>query len=96
MYIISLRPIYAYSVINDFRVNETDNLTIVIRYVPQDWFELGLRISAVTFALCAFYLVRDWRRGRGDWWALWLEERVRSILRYLKRGISMRDTYRFS
>ena len=62
-----------------FRIRATGNLTIVIRYVPQDWFELGLRISATTFALCVFYLVWNWRRGRGDRWALWLERRLRVV-----------------
>lgn len=56
-------PVPAYGVINGFWINETDDLTIVIRYVPQDWFELGLRVSATAFALCAFYPVWDWRRG---------------------------------
>jgi len=68
-----VRSIPVYGVINGFWINETGNLTIVIRYVPQDWFELGLKISATAFALCIFYLLWDWRRGRGDRWALWLE-----------------------
>ncbi len=79
-----------YGVINGFWINETGNLTIAIRYVPQDWFELGLKISATTFALCVFYLVWDWRRGRGDRWALRLERQAKSIPRYLERSISMR------
>jgi len=29
--------------------------TIIIGYVPQDWFELGLKIPASTFALCILY-----------------------------------------
>ncbi len=91
-----VRSIPVYGVINGFWINETGNLTIVIRYVPQDWFELGLKISFITFVSCVLYLVWDWRKSRGDKWARWLEERVRSIPRYLKRGISMRDTYRFS
>ncbi len=55
-----------YGLINSFQITATGNLTIVIRYVPQHWFELGLRISATTFALCIFYLIWDWRRGIGD------------------------------
>ncbi|WP_131159600.1 hypothetical protein [Aeropyrum pernix] len=67
-----VRSVPVYGVINGF-------LTIVIRYVPQDWFELGLRISAATFALCVFYLVWDRSRGKGDRWAVWLEERVKRL-----------------
>ena len=52
-----VRSVPVYGVINGFWINETGNLTVVIRYVPQDWFELGLKISAATFALCVFYLV---------------------------------------
>jgi len=36
-------------VINGFWINETGNLEIIIRYTPQDWFELGLKISGLTF-----------------------------------------------
>ena len=57
-----------YSVINGFWINESGNLTIVIRYVPQDWFELGLKISATTFVLCIFYLIYDWRKNKNDKW----------------------------
>jgi len=78
------RSIPVYGVINGFWINETGNLTIVIRYVPQDWFELGLKISTTTFTLCIFYLIWDWRRGKGDKWAVWLEKHVKSIPRYLK------------
>jgi len=53
-----VRSIPIYSVINGFWINETGNLTIVIRYPPQDWFELGLKISALTFIGYLFY---DWR-----------------------------------
>lgn len=81
-----VRSVPVYGVINGFRINEIGNLTIVIRYVPQDWFELGLKISAITFALCIFYLVWNWRRGRGDRWALWLEERLRAVSRRF-RGV---------
>jgi len=49
-------------VINDFWINETGDLEVVIRYKPQDWFELGLGISAATFIGCISYLLYDWRR----------------------------------
>ena len=75
-----VRSIPVYGVINGFWINETGNLTIIIRYVPQDWFELGLKISATTFTLCIFYLIWDWRRSRGDRWALGLEKVFRRAL----------------
>ena len=80
-----VRSIPVYGVVNGFWINETGNLTVVIRYVPQDWFELGLKISATTFALCVFYLVWDWRRGRGDRWAVWLGRVFGSVFRRVRR-----------
>jgi len=75
-----VRSIPVYYAINGFWINATGDLTIVIRYVPQDWFELGLKISATTFTLCIFYLIWDWRRSRGDRWALGLEKVFRRAL----------------
>ena len=80
-----VRTISIYGVINGFWINETGNLTIVIRHVPQDWFELGLKISATTFALCVFYLVWDWRRGRGDRWAVGLGSAVEKLSEGVRR-----------
>ena len=80
-----VRSVPVYGVINGFWINATGNLTIVIRYVPQDWFELGLKISSSTFALCILYLVWDWRRSRGDRWALWVEERFRNVFKSIKK-----------
>jgi hypothetical protein len=77
----NVRSIPVYSAINGFWINATGNLTVVIRYVPQDWFEQGLKISAATLVLCVFYLFWDWRRSRGDGWALWLEEKFRVLLK---------------
>lgn len=62
-------------------------LTIIIRYVPQDWCELGLKISVTTFALCVFYLVWNWRKRHSDGWALWIEEKSRGELRSLRKVI---------
>ncbi|RLG88900.1 MAG: hypothetical protein DRO18_00500 [Thermoprotei archaeon] len=81
-----IKSIPVYGVVNGFWIDVTGNLTIVIRYVPQDLFELGLKISATTFALYIFYLIWDWRRSRGDKWALWLEERLRAVGRRF-RGV---------
>ena len=74
-----VRSIPLYSVINGFWINETGNLTIVIRYVPQDWFELGLKISALTFIACIGYLFYDWRKSKGDRWAKKLGKRLKAI-----------------
>lgn len=55
-----VRSIPVYGVINGFRINDVGTLLllfIIIRYVPQDWFKLGLKISAITFALYFFYFV---------------------------------------
>jgi len=41
-------------VINGFWINQTGDLEIVIRYKPQDRFEIGLVISGSTFVLCIF------------------------------------------
>jgi len=75
-----IKSVPLYSVINGFWINATGDLTIVIRYVPQDWFELGLKISATTFILCIFYLIWDWRRSRGDRWTVGLEKVFRRAL----------------
>ena len=76
-----VKSIPLYSVINGFWIDETGRLTIEIRYLPQDWFELGIIISASTFTLSIFYLVWDWRRDRGDLWALKLESIFRRMVR---------------
>ena len=76
-----VKSIPLYSVINGFWINETGNLTIIIRYTPQDWFELGLKISALTFISCIGYLFYDWRREKGDRWAKEIERKVKEWLR---------------
>jgi len=78
----SIKSISVYGVINGFWINETGNLTIVIRYVPQDWFELGLKVSAATFTACTFYLVWDWRRDKGDRRVSLLEKSVRRMFNH--------------
>ena len=60
-----VKSVPLYSVINGFWINTTgENLEIVIRYKPQDWFEMGLGISGLTFVFCIFYLFYDWRKGK--------------------------------
>jgi hypothetical protein len=46
------KPGPLYSGINSFQINHTGNLDIVIRYKPQDWFEIGLIISGLTLFFC--------------------------------------------
>ena len=65
--------------VNDFQINETVNLEIVIRYTPQDWFEIGLMISATTFIGCIGYLFYNWRREKGNHG----QESFTAILKYL-------------
>ena len=83
-----VKSIPLYSVINGFWINETGNLEIVIRYKPQDWFETGLVISTTTFIGCIGYLFYDWRREKGDRWAVKIEESVKVLWRRLRRGTS--------
>lgn len=50
-----------YGVINGFYINETGDLKIIIRYKPQDWFNIGLVISIITFLGCIVFLFYDWK-----------------------------------
>ena len=60
----TVKSIPLYSVINGFWIDESGDLEIVIRYKPQDWFEMGLAISALTFIGYIGYLFYDWRRNK--------------------------------
>jgi len=84
-----IKPVPIYGVVNGFWINEAGNLTVVIRYIPQGWFEFGLKISGSIFVLSIFYLVWDWRRGRGDRWALMIERIFKKypskMMSYLRR-----------
>ena len=82
-----VKPVPLYGVINGFWINTTgDNLEIVIRYTPQDWFEIGLVISGLTFASSLFYLFYDWRRSKKDKWALALEKKISKIIGGIKHA----------
>jgi len=81
-----VKSVPLYSVINGFWINETGNLEIVIRYKPQDWFEMGLGISVMTFAGCVAYLFYDWRREKGDKWAGKAEKRLETVSGILRGG----------
>jgi len=52
-----VRPVPVYGVVSGFWIDGAGSLTVVIRCVPWDWFDLVLRVSAAAFALCVFYLV---------------------------------------
>jgi len=61
------KPVPLYGVINGFWINTTgENLEIVIRYKPQDYFEFGLVISGTTLTACIGYLIYDWKRDFFD------------------------------
>ena len=53
-----------YSAFNGFQINQTGNLDVVVSFSPQYWHQVGLVISAVTFAFCIFYIIYDWRRKK--------------------------------
>ena len=82
-----VKSIPLYSVINGFWIEETGDLDVVIRYKPQDWFEIGLVISGTTFALCIFYLFYDWRRIKGDKWAKNWERNIEKRKEKIKNKI---------
>lgn len=60
----TVKSIPLYSVMNGFWIDETGELEIAVRYKPQDWFEIGLLISALTFIGCFGYLFYDWRKSK--------------------------------
>jgi len=75
-----VRPILVDGLINGFWINEVGDLTIELRYVPQERFELGLKISLPAFVITVSYLVWGWRREKGDMWAIRVEKLVKSAL----------------
>ncbi|MCD6457788.1 MAG: LamG domain-containing protein, partial [Thermoproteales archaeon] len=77
-------PVPTYGVINGFWINQTGKLEIVLRYIPQDWFENGLTISLTTFILNLFYVFYNWRKERGDRWTKRLEEAFKRTSKTIK------------
>lgn len=60
-YIISIKPVPLYSIINGFWINETGDIKIEVKYTPQGWFEFGLIISIFALIFCLgniFYDIR--------------------------------------
>ncbi|MEM3526636.1 MAG: hypothetical protein QXV37_04400 [Candidatus Jordarchaeaceae archaeon] len=87
-----VKPLPLYGVINGFWINTTgENLQVIIRYTPQDWFEIGLVISGLTFASCILYLFYDWRRSKGDRWVKKLEGRLKTRLTSQRDDASVRS-----
>lgn len=76
----NVKSIPLYSVINGFWINETGNLEIAIKYLPQDQFDLGLKISVTTFIASIGYIFIDWRRDKGDEWIKRLERRFKKAI----------------
>jgi hypothetical protein len=60
----SYNSIPLYGVINGFEINQTGNSEIVLRYTRQEWFEIGLIISAITLTFCIAFLFYDWKKNR--------------------------------
>lgn len=81
-----VKSIPLYSVINGFWIDETGDLEIEIRYKPQEWFELGLWISGITFIFCIGFLFYDWRRGGGDKWTLRFGARAHNAGSVVNKG----------
>ncbi|MCD4665497.1 MAG: energy-coupling factor transporter transmembrane protein EcfT [Bacteroidales bacterium] len=57
------QPVPLYSIINGFWINKTGDLEIVLRYKPQDWFEIGSIISITALIGCVGYLLYDWKKN---------------------------------
>jgi len=53
-----------FGLFNGFVINEVGDLTIVIKYLPQDLFNVGLGISIMTFTLSIFSIIYEWGRSR--------------------------------
>jgi len=85
----TVKSIPLYSVINGFWINETGNLEIIIRYTPQDWFE---RLNNLCYNLHRLhsYPFYDWRREKGDGWALRVQKKVEKTLTRLKQKVKVR------
>uniref|UniRef100_A0A832FWB9 Uncharacterized protein n=1 Tax=Ignisphaera aggregans TaxID=334771 RepID=A0A832FWB9_9CREN len=53
--VVSSLPVYG--VINGFWIDAIGNLTVVIRYIPQNLFEIGIKITATSLAMCLLCLM---------------------------------------
>jgi hypothetical protein len=62
------------------------NFVVTLYFWPQSLFYLGLFISGMTLLGCVGYLVWDWRREKGDKWAMRVEERIHNTGIMVSRG----------
>jgi len=53
---LELDPINAYSIVNAFRINKTGTFNLTIRFVGQQYADLGLKISGATFTITLILL----------------------------------------
>ena len=53
-----------YGVLNAFQIKNTGDLNIVLDFVPQFWYQIGLLISGLTFSFCIIYIIYEWRRDK--------------------------------
>ena len=53
-----------YGVLNAFQIKNTGDLKIVLNFVPQYWYQIGLLMSGLTFAFCIIYIIYEWRRDK--------------------------------
>jgi len=60
--VIKSMPLYG--TINSFHIEETGNFDVVLTFVPQEGYNIGLLISGATFVFSISYIIYDWRRNR--------------------------------
>ena len=58
--VVSSLPVYG--AINGFWIDTIGNLTVVIRYIPQNLFEIGTKITTTSLAMCLLCLALPWIR----------------------------------
>ena len=51
-----------YGVLNAFQIKNTGDLNIILNFVPQYWYQIGLLMSGLTFAFCIIYIIYEWRK----------------------------------
>jgi uncharacterized membrane protein YfhO len=81
----TIKSVPLYGTINGFEINNSGNLDVVIRYVPQEWYEAGLVISGISITIGLFYIFYNW--------ILNLLERLKKILK--DHPIGPRKLYKF-
>jgi len=60
--IVNSMPLYG--AINSFEIKQTGDLDVILKFVPQYWYEVGLVISGITIAFCIFYIIYDYKRNK--------------------------------